>query len=282
LHVSWYDYGARFYDPQIGRFTTVDNKAENFPGITPYAYCANNPIVLVDLDGQAWKSTMDENTGKQTGYEWIPEEESYNEDGTLKAGLYAQAIFFSDNGTFNSESGTNMGSSTASVYKADGTTETFDACTNPSDADEYATVPEGRYEAKVGLHKNSYTALRMGDVGTTDFSNNQIELGTENPAYSDGRTYATGINIHKAGKNNFTGVGRDGRAVSEGCTVMDRNTWDSFIGIFNTDAQKNNTVSVTISRTYSSPTNQNVPLIIRPAIAVADATRVALPIVVRR
>ena len=93
----------------------------------------------------------------------MPEEESYDESGNLLRGLFHQAIFFSDNGTFNAEEKSNVGSSTATVYLADGATETYDACTNPSSSD-YATVPEGVYQAKVGSHKGKYTALRMSDT----------------------------------------------------------------------------------------------------------------------
>jgi RHS repeat-associated protein len=47
-----YDYGARFYDPVVARWTTIDPKAEKFTAFTPYNYAFNDPILVVDLDGQ--------------------------------------------------------------------------------------------------------------------------------------------------------------------------------------------------------------------------------------
>jgi len=46
-----YDYGARFYDPQIGRFTTIDPLTEKFYFLTPYQYGSNNPVTNIDIDG---------------------------------------------------------------------------------------------------------------------------------------------------------------------------------------------------------------------------------------
>ena len=46
-----YDYGARFYDPVIGRWGSIDKYAEKYDNITPYGYVANDPIKQIDANG---------------------------------------------------------------------------------------------------------------------------------------------------------------------------------------------------------------------------------------
>lgn len=46
-----YYYGARYYDPELGRFLALDPAAGEYPSLSPYAYCANNPLRHVDPDG---------------------------------------------------------------------------------------------------------------------------------------------------------------------------------------------------------------------------------------
>ena len=49
---------TRYYDPEIGRFMTIDGieylDPETINGLNLYAYCGNNPVMRVDENGNAW------------------------------------------------------------------------------------------------------------------------------------------------------------------------------------------------------------------------------------
>ncbi len=47
-----YDFSARYLEPSMGRFTTIDPLAEKYPSVSPYVYCSGDPVNRVDPDGR--------------------------------------------------------------------------------------------------------------------------------------------------------------------------------------------------------------------------------------
>lgn len=68
LGLDWLDYGARMYQPEIGRFSTIDPAGEKFYPLSPYSYSANSPILLSDPTGKDWTITTRENKDGGTTY----------------------------------------------------------------------------------------------------------------------------------------------------------------------------------------------------------------------
>jgi RHS repeat-associated core domain len=50
--LNWQDYGARWLDNVRMQWTSVDPLAEKYYSISPYAYCAGNPVKFIDSKGK--------------------------------------------------------------------------------------------------------------------------------------------------------------------------------------------------------------------------------------
>jgi RHS repeat-associated protein len=60
-------FGARYYDSGLSIWLSVDPMSDKYPNMSPYNYCANNPVILVDPDGRyPWPVLLKHNNGTRT------------------------------------------------------------------------------------------------------------------------------------------------------------------------------------------------------------------------
>ena len=60
-----YYYGARYYDPRISIWASVDPLAEKYAGWSPYNYCLQNPLNLIDPDGMKVKYAREDGQSRK-------------------------------------------------------------------------------------------------------------------------------------------------------------------------------------------------------------------------
>ncbi|MCR4738271.1 MAG: RHS repeat-associated core domain-containing protein, partial [Bacteroidales bacterium] len=52
-------FGSRYYSSDLSIWLSVDPQASKYPSLSPYVYCANNPVKLVDPNGEEWYVNQD-------------------------------------------------------------------------------------------------------------------------------------------------------------------------------------------------------------------------------
>ena len=230
-------FGARYYSSDLSVWLSVDPMADKYPSMSSYVYCADNPIKLVDPNGEDWYEVENTETHEME-IKWTDHKSQADMDAAGVKGTYLGEAFMDIKGSRSEKLGAgnnlfNEGAvlAKATVYGPSGKDDIkeYDAFTMSSDFSKYGAIADGDYTVnyrdpgKSGPLSSNWAVNDAEPVNCLDGKN-------PNPkGYSP--TQKNGIYIHRS--NNNGDMLPSGHPVSTGCIIIvpsrtGKNGWNEF------------------------------------------------------
>ena len=242
-NLNWYDYGARFYDPVILRWTTVDPLAERYHSISSYTYCIDNPVLLIDPNGMEWFYYSVDGK-KDPTWNWRDEKKYYTgvkDNNGKEVVLQGQEAVVTFDGSKDEKlgEGQNLFGKDAkladvTVYGPKGADDikSYKGFTMTSDPSKFGVVADGDYTVN-RLAQDDRKGPYGSDLVLESRDAKIPEQDNFNPAYPyRNPAYLQGVFIHRSNNTGWAGWKYDKngklRAVSEGCLLIAPSQWNQF------------------------------------------------------
>ena len=210
-----YDYGARNYDPAIGRWMNIDPLAEEFPSWSPYNFSMNNSLRMVDTDGKAPDDWVDRK-GKIV---WDDKVTSATDKDLQKGDVYLGKNVLVGTNNRDSNLKEPINTATFDLYlESDktGPTASIKGNTVPADVTKYGTLEEGVYPAEAG-HRSKYPDEQALIIN----GGKDLPTVNGNPHNPRGKPVdeqtLTGVFFHSGNSGRPSLSTSSGKPISEGC-----------------------------------------------------------------
>ncbi len=226
-------FGARYYNSDLSIWISVDPMVDKYPNLSPYTYCANNPVRIVDPDGRDWYEVENRETHEME-IKWTDYKSQADMDNAGLKGTYLGEAFVHVKGRMDERldangklTGAEAIPAVITIYGTNGKDDiqSYKGLSVSSDPSQYSMIATGDYKA----HYEDIKDSPYGSTGQSlsyritnlDGSTKIPTAGGEiNKKYPNQGAFMEGIYFHRTNNNGWAGT-KGNTAVSKGCIVID-------------------------------------------------------------